>query len=149
MDRCNLDGCGCRPQGADHGPMPFAVNIPCAARKNQNFRTAFWTGCHLQMTLMEIPVSGQIGMEMHPDTDQMIRVEAGQALVSMGPCREAMCFHRRIGVGEAVFVPGGTWHNIWNAGCCPLKLSSVYAPPHHPRGTVHPTWCDAQRQSQE
>ena len=37
--------------------------------------------------------------------------------------------------GDTVFVPAGTWHNVWNTGSEPLKLSSIYAPPNHPRGT--------------
>lgn len=132
----------CEPV-SDHGPQPFAANIPCAARQNANFRTAFWTGCHLQMTLMCIPVRGEIGAEIHPDTDQLIRVEAGYALVRMGACKEALDCCRQLGVGDAVLVPGGTWHNVSNIGSCPLKLSSIYAPPHHPRGTIHRTKAEA------
>lgn len=73
-------GRGCNGCETDHGPKPFVTNIMRVARQNQNFRTAFWTGCHLQMTLMCIPPCGEIGVEMHPDTDQFIRVEEGQAL---------------------------------------------------------------------
>ena len=43
------------------------------------------------------------------------------------------------------FVPAGTWHNVRNGGRCPLKLSSVYAPPHHPWGTVQHTKEDAEQ----
>ena len=136
-------GSNCDARGSDHGPAPFAANIVCEAGQNRNFRTAFWTGCHFQMTLMSIPVCGEIGVEMHPDTDQLIRVEAGYALVCMGDCRERLDFQRRLSTGDAVFVPGGTWHNILNAGNCPLKLSSIYAPPQHSRGTVHRTKADA------
>ena len=132
--------CGCE---TDHGPKPYAANIMHTARQNHNFRTAFWSGCHLQMTLMCIPVCGDIGVEMHSDTDQFIRVEEGQAIVRMGTCKDKLDFHYRLGVGDAVFVPSGTWHNVINAGNCPLKLSSVYAPPHHPRGTIHCTKADA------
>ena len=126
--------CDCK---TDHGPEPFAANILGAARRNHCFRTAFWSGCYLQMTLMCIPVCGDIGVEMHPDTDQIIRVEAGQATVCMGTCKNKLDIHHRLGVGDAVFVPKGTWHNVLNAGNGPLKLSSVYAPPQHPRGTIH------------
>ena len=142
MDYYGSMECDCE---TDHGPKSFAANIMGAARQNQNFRTAFWSGCHLQMTLMCIPVCGDIGVEMHSDTDQLIRVEAGRATVCMGTCRDKLDIHHRLGVGDAVFVPKGIWHNILNAGSCPLKLSSVYAPPHHPRGTIHVTKEDAEK----
>lgn len=132
-------GCGCGTGGSDHGPEPFTANIPCEAKKNPYYRTAFWTGEYLQMTLMSIPVEDDIGLEMHPDTDQYIRVEAGLALVCMGPAEDDLNIRRRLCVGDAVFVPAGTWHNIINVGAEALKLSSVYAPPHHPWGTVHRT----------
>lgn len=129
---------------ADHGPSPFCANILCASQANPNYRTAFWTGCYLQMTLMEIPRCGDIGLEVHPNTDQLIRVEAGQAMVRMGCSREQLDIQCSLGVDHAVFVPAGTWHNVINTGNCPLKLSTVYAPPHHPRGTVHRTKEDAE-----
>lgn len=133
-------GNGCE---TDHGPKPFVSNILCAAQRNQNFRTAFWTGCHLQMTLMCIPPCGEIGLEMHPDTDQYFRIEEGQALILMGDCKDKCAFQCRVSKGDAIFVPSGTWHNICNTGKCPLKLSSIYAPPQHPRGTIHHTKADA------
>ncbi|MDY2700241.1 MAG: cupin domain-containing protein, partial [Lachnospiraceae bacterium] len=43
-------------------------------------------------------------------------------------------------------VPAGTWHNIVNAGRIPLRLTSIYAPPHHPRGTIHRTKEEAQKE---
>ena len=132
-------GCVCDADKTDHGPKPFASNIMQSARQNKNFRTAFWTGCHLQMTLMCIPVRGEIGVEMHPDTDQFIRVEEGQAFVHMGDCREKLDIRCCLNVGDALFVPVGTWHNVLNNSSCPLKLSSIYAPAQHPRGTIHCT----------
>lgn len=135
--------CSCDPAITDHGPAPFATNIVRAASKNQSFRTAFWTGEHLQMTLMELGPCGEIGAERHPDTDQYIRVEAGRALVCAGHSAEHLEDSCCLCPGDAVFVPAGTWHNIKNVGKGRLKLSSIYAPPHHPRGTVHPTRADA------
>lgn len=138
---CMTRGCGAFV--TDHGPAPFAASIPCAARQNQSFRTAFWTGCRLQMTLMDIPAGCDIGLEMHADTDQFIRVESGQALACAGTCGEHPELQCCLRPGDGLFVPAGVWHNVRNTGNCPLKLSSIYAPPHHPRGTVHCTKADA------
>ena len=100
--------CSCGTNETDQGSAPFVANIMCEARRNHNFRTAAWTGNHLQMTLMCIPVCGEIGVEMHPHTDQFIRVEEGQALICMGCCREELNTKCRLGAGDAVFVPKGT-----------------------------------------
>ena len=120
----------------DFGPQPYVTNVMQKASKNTDFRTALWTGCHAQMTLMSIPVCSEIGLELHEDTEQLIRVEQGMALVEMGECRNRMDFQVKAGVGDTIFVPMGVWHNIVNIGRIPLKVSSVYAPPHHPAGTV-------------
>ena len=129
----------------DKGDNPYVKNIERMAAHNMNFRTAIWTGGHLQMTLMSIPTCGEIGQEIHPDTDQYIRVEQGCAVVSMGKNKNRMDIAQNMHRGDVVFVPAGTWHTIVNAGRMPLKLSSIYAPPHHPKGTVHRTKEDAER----
>ncbi len=127
----------------DYGPEPFTINIHKATCRNHNFRTALWTGKHLQLTLMRIPVGCEIGLEMHKDTDQFLRIEMGRATVKMGSCKDKLNFQKCIGADEAIFVPAGTWHNIINTGQQPLKIYSIYAPPHHPHGTVHKTKADA------
>lgn len=128
----------------DHGPEPFITNIAWDAKQNRRFRTALWTGRHLQMTLMSIPVGSDIGFEMHRDTDQFIRVEQGQGAIVIEPWKSHANLRRSIVKDSGIFIPAGTWHNIINTGKTPLKLSSVYAPPHHPWGTVHMTKADAE-----
>ena len=128
--------CGCRRDRRDFGPEPFVANPERLAAANQDFRVALWTGEYLQMTLMSIPVCGEIGLENHEDTDQLITVQQGMATVKMGECRDRMEICKALTQGDTVFVPAGTWHNVLNAGKETLKLTSVYAPPHHPRNTV-------------
>ena len=129
---------------ADYGPEPFITDICSSTRQNRNFRTALWTGNHLQLTLMSIPAGEDIGLEIHPDEDQLLRIEQGCGFVQMGSSQNALYYQKRVSAGYVVFIPAGTWHNVINIGDCPLKLYSVYAPPHHPHGTVHKTKEDDQ-----
>ena len=130
-------------QSNDYGPEPFVTNIRQAAETNRNFREALWTGEFLQLTLMCIPVRGEIGLEAHPCTDQFLHIERGCGVVMMGPRRGMLNSRSQIRDGCAVFVPAGTWHNIVNTGGCPLRLYSIYAPPQHPRGVLHQTKAQA------
>ena len=59
---------------ADIGPRPQAFNLETKTLENPNYRTVAWSGNYLQVTLMSIPVNGDIGLEKHPDTDQFIRL---------------------------------------------------------------------------
>ncbi|WP_426452644.1 cupin domain-containing protein [Paenibacillus sp. S-38] len=129
-----------RPEAIkDHGPRPFVVNIEKAAERNTTYRTALWTGGHLQVTLMSIPAGSDIGLEVHPHTDQFLRIEEGNGLVQMGDSRDKLDFQARAHEDFAIMVPAGKWHNVTNTGNKPLKLYAIYAPPQHPHGTVHPT----------
>ncbi|WP_245833172.1 cupin domain-containing protein [Oceanobacillus timonensis] len=123
----------------DHGGNPFIIDIENAAENNTNYRTALWTGEHLQVTLMSIPVGSDIGLEMHPDTDQFLRVEEGEGTVQMGNRQDNLTIQQHVEEDSAIMVPAGTWHNITNTGDEALKLYTVYAPPHHPFGTVERT----------
>ena len=136
----------CCSMQTDKGGNPYITNIEQITAQNPNFRTAIWTGCYLQMTVMCIPPCGEIGAEMHADTDQLIRIEHGKAFVKMGNCRNVLDFKQNLCKGDAVFIPAGTWHNIVNVSMHPLKVSSVYAPPNHPKGTVHRTRADAEKE---
>lgn len=136
-------------QAKDTGPAPFVVDIEEMTLANENFRTAVWTGAHFQMTLMTIPVGGEVGLEVHPETDQFLRLEQGQARVLMGPAKDTLNQEWRAGDDWSIIVPAGTWHNIVNVGQEPLKLYSIYAPPHHPHGTVHRTHAEAMAAEEE
>ncbi|WP_236785114.1 cupin domain-containing protein [Alteribacter salitolerans] len=127
----------------DYGQTPYVVDIEEITKQNDTFRTALWTGEHLQLTLMSIGVGEDIGLEVHPDVDQFLRIEEGEGLVQMGDSEDNLTFETRASSDYAIFVPAGKWHNLTNTGDEPLKLYTIYAPPEHPFGTVHETKEDA------
>jgi len=128
----------------DYGKQPFVLNLEQETVSNDKFRVAKWTGANLQMTLMSIPVGDDIGLEVHENHDQFLRIEQGQARVDMGPSQDNLDFQESAEADFGIFVPAGTWHNVTNVGDVPLKAYSIYAPAEHPAGTVHGTKADAE-----
>jgi mannose-6-phosphate isomerase-like protein (cupin superfamily) len=127
----------------DHGNQPYVDNIEEATKQNRRFRTALWTGRHLQVVVMSLRPGEDIGLERHRHTDQFLHIEAGRAFVQMGRERNHLNVQRNVRKGDAILVPAGTWHNITNTGRTPLKLYTIYAPPEHRHGTVHRTKAEA------
>lgn len=121
----------------------FSFNIEDSALKNQNFRKTIWTGKFMQITLMSINSGSSIGLEMHPDTDQFLKIEDGVGQVLIGKSKDRLSYQKRVKKGDAIIIPAGMWHNVINLGRGCIKLYSVYAPPHHKPGTVHRTKQDA------
>ena len=129
----------------DNGPQPNAFDIESATVQNENYRTVAWTGKYLQVTLMSIPVGESIGLEMHPHTDQFLRLDAGQGKCVMGPAADQREFEQDLADGWAVQVPAGTWHDVTNTGDQPMRLYAIYAPVHHAAGLTQATSADAER----
>jgi len=123
----------------DYGPNPFIIDLNKAAQQNDNFRSTLWTGTNLQVTLMSIPVHGSIGIEVHPDLDQLLRIEEGLGLVQLGENKLSMYGQYLAFPNYVIIVPAGIFHNIINIGNSPLKISSFYAPPNYAWNTVQRT----------
>ena len=123
----------------DIGPRPQIFNLEAETIDNPNYRTVAWSGKYLQVTLMSIPVSGEIGLEMHGETDQFIRLDRGRGRVQMGPSKDELTFVQEVADGWCVIVPAGSWHNITNIGDEPMQVYTVYAPQHHKPGKVQQT----------
>jgi mannose-6-phosphate isomerase-like protein (cupin superfamily) len=131
-------------------PHPYVDDIEKAALGNENFREALFTGEQMQLTVMSIPVGGEVGLEMHEGLDQFLRLEQGRARVVMGPAEDQLdLVGQEVEDDWAIVVPGATWHNIINVGDEPLKLYSLYSPPEHPAGTIHQTKADADADADE
>ena len=116
----------------------YHVNIEEATVKNEYFRQVLFTGPKSQLVLMAISPGEDIGRETHPDTDQFIRVEAGEGKALIG----GQEFSLRD--GSAIVIPAGAEHNVTNTSSSQmLKLYTVYTPPEHPDGTIHRTKAEA------
>jgi mannose-6-phosphate isomerase-like protein (cupin superfamily) len=122
----------------DLGPEPQSFDLEKATLENSNYRAVAWSGKYLQLTLMSIPAGEDVGLEVHPQTDQFLRLDAGRGRVQMGPTKDHLVFDREVADGWAIFVPAGTWHNVTNLGDGPMQLYTVYAPVHHARARSKP-----------
>ena len=130
---------------SDIGPRPTSFDLETATVENGSYRTVAWSGRYLQVTLMSIPAGESIGLEMHPETDQFLRLDAGSGRVEMGDAEDRLTFRQDVTDGWCILVPAGTWHNVTNTGDEPMRLYAVYAPVHHAAGAVQATASDAER----
>ena len=115
----------------------FVADIETQTTQNRDFRRVLYTGQQMQLVLMAIEPGGEIGEEIHEDTDQFFRVEQGTGEVLIDGRRSP------VSDGSAVVVPSGAKHNVKNTGDTPLLLYTLYAPPHHEDGTVQHTKAEA------
>jgi mannose-6-phosphate isomerase-like protein (cupin superfamily) len=115
----------------------FSIDLEKKTLSNDNFREVLFTTKQSQLVVMTLQAGEEIGAEKHDDTDQFIRVEAGQGKAILDgeehPLED----------GTGVVIPAGTHHNVINTGSGPLKLYTLYTPPEHPDGTIHKTKAEA------
>jgi mannose-6-phosphate isomerase-like protein (cupin superfamily) len=114
----------------------FVTDIEKMTLENDNFREVVSTTAYSQVVLMSLNADEDIGEELH-DVDQFFRCEQGTGVAIIGT--EEFLMH----AGVAVHIPAGTKHNICSGPTGEMKLYTIYAPPHHPVGTVHRTKIDA------
>lgn len=126
----------------DTGLPPYSANLRLLTKQNTTFRTTLWTGPHLQLTVMCIPIREEIGLEQHPHIDQFLYIEQGYGILKTGSSKDQLHTQQNVSAGHTIIIPAGAWHNLINTGNIPLKLYSVYAPPQHPHGTIHRTKAD-------
>lgn len=112
----------------------FKANIEREVLGNDNFRKVIYTGVHSQLVLMSLAPKTDIGLETHKDTDQFFRFEKGSGKVIIDED-----FYL-VSDGDAVLVPAGSKHNVINTSETePLRLYTIYSPPHHEDGLVQAT----------
>ncbi|MDV3221624.1 cupin domain-containing protein [Intrasporangium sp.] len=107
--------------------------IGTTAERSSDFRQVLWTGMHTQLVIMTIPPGGEIGEEVHEETDQLITIVSGVGET------DASGQTNEVTRGDLVVIPAGAMHNVRNVGPNPLVLYTVYGPPEHAEGAVHAT----------
>ncbi len=97
---------------------------------NDYFRKVLFTTDRLQLVIMCLNPGEDIGEEVHPTTDQFFRIEEGEGKVIVDG--------REINIkdGSSILIKSGRVHNIINDSNKPLKLYSLYSPPHHRDGLI-------------
>lgn len=115
----------------------FIADIEDRAEANGSFRHVVYTGPHIQLVLMALDPGEEIGEEVHEDTDQFFRVEEGRGKVIIDGVATP------IQSDTGIVIPAGARHNVINTGSRPMKMYTLYAPPHHEDGTVHHTRAEA------
>lgn len=116
----------------------YLDNIEEITLNNKYFRKVLFTGQNMQLVVMSIDPNEDIGSEIHNQNDQFLRVEAGEGKVIIDG-QEG-----KIEDGSAIIIPAGAEHNIINTSPDkPLKLYTLYAPPHHKDGVIHQTKSEA------
>jgi mannose-6-phosphate isomerase-like protein (cupin superfamily) len=116
----------------------YVANIEEETVRNQFFRKVLFTGPFSQLVVMSLQPGEEIGEEVH-SLDQFIRIEAGEAQVTLGA--EA----HRLRDDFAIVIPAGVKHNVKNISASEaLKLYTIYSPPEHAPGTIHLTKREAE-----
>lgn len=114
----------------------YLDDIERATLDNEDYRRVLYTGRHLQLVLMTLQPGEEIGEEVHEGHDQFFRIEQGQGqIVIAGQSRPAQA-------ESGIIVPAGARHNLINTGAEPLKLYTLYGPPEHRHGVLHPAKAD-------
>lgn len=122
----------------------FKSNIEKDTLKNKNFRKVLYTAKHMQLVLMTLQPGEDIGEEIHKENDQFFRFEGGT-----GKCVIDGNSYR-VKDGDAVIIPAGAKHNVINISKEePLKMYTIYAPPHHKDGIVRATKKEAMENEEE
>jgi len=116
----------------------YTTNIEKASLENTDFRRVLYTTKNSQLVLMSIKPGEDIGMEVHEEHDQFIRVEAGTGKAILDDVEHELAD------GSAVVIPAGANHNVVNTGEADMKLYTIYTPPEHRDGVIHHTKPEAE-----
>lgn len=119
------------PENKKSTSKGFHTNIEKDTLQNKNYRKVINTTVNMQLVLMSLLPSQDIGIEQHTHTSQFIRVESGSG--------QAIIAGEKYNLkdGDIVVIPPKTQHNIINTHKSKrLQLYTIYTPPEHKPNTI-------------
>lgn len=103
----------------------YVANITELSDENIHFRRVLYTGSTLQLVLVSVEPGQELGGEIHAETDQIWRIEAGKGRIVIDGAPH------KIEVGDICVVPAGAHHNVICTGHEAFKLCTIYGPPRY------------------
>jgi len=121
----------------------YYTNIEKLTLENNAFRKVLYTSGHMQLVAMNLLPGEAIGEEIHTENDQFFRFEqgAGKCIIDGN--------EYQVADGDVIIIPSGAKHNVINTGNIPLKMYTIYAPPHHKDGIIRQTKKEAEENEAE
>ncbi|KAL1979459.1 hypothetical protein VTN96DRAFT_5733 [Rasamsonia emersonii] len=125
-----------------HEMVYFPQMTTSLPSKSAEFRRVLWTGLYSQVVLMNVPVNGEIGDEIHT-VDQILTFTSGVGRATINGKDQD------VQAGDMVIVPAGTQHQFINTGPTPLVLYTIYSPAEHKPTSVHKDKAQGDREEEE
>ncbi len=85
---------------------------------------------HQSLAEARLPVGGSTQEHYHPKTEEIYYITAGQGRMRI---ESEM---REVKIGDAIAIPAGQKHKIWNTSSEVLKLLCCCAPPYEHTDTI-------------
>ena len=118
--------------------MSYTGNIIKETADNTYFRKVLFTGAKSQLVVMDIKPGEDIGMEIHPHTEQTLFLLSGEGKSILDGVEKPFL------AGDVVVVTPGTNHDFVNTGTTSMKIYTIYAPANHIDGRIHKTKAEAE-----
>ena len=111
----------------EHGKQSHVIHLHNVAIRNDMNRSTIYTTPQMQVCTRSLPPRGEVEMETHSKTTQLIRIESGCALVIIGPG----VIHT-LKEGDTIIIENADPYKVQNRSTSnALKLSIIYSPPEH------------------
>lgn len=105
-----------------------SISLDKSTDINDAYRWVIKTTDLMQLVLMSLKKGQTIPRELHESTDQFIKVEMGECIITIDDKAH------NIKQGDAIIIPHGNYHEV--VAIKDTKLYTIYTPPIHEDGLM-------------